>query len=74
MAGGERGRGRGRGSTESQRGRGRGRAGGGRGRGGYTKPADRKQRETERTFEEDDEGWEQVNKHRAARVAPSQTS
>jgi hypothetical protein len=31
-------------------------------------------RATERTFEEDDEGWEQVNKHRAARVAPSQTS
>ena len=69
-----RGRGLGRGNAGRGRGRGRGESGFGKetavGRTGKTSAL----RATERTFEEDDEGWEQVNKHRAARVAPSQTS
>ena len=90
MAGGDEPRGRGRGQAGRGRGRGggagRGRnntGGRGRGRGGSRggeyqnsnhrqaapKPAPKAER-----FDDDDESWEQVNKHRAARVAPSQTT
>lgn len=86
MAGGDdprgRGRGAGRGRGRGGGGRGRNSSGRGRGRGGgrgdyhqsNQRAVSKSAQKVERTFEEDDEGWEQVNKHRAARVAPSQTS
>ena len=76
--------GRGRGGGGRGRGGGRNNTGGrGRGRGGGVAPGGFQQAQPQRAapkpapqmehFEDDDDDWEQVNKHRAARVAPSQT-